>query len=92
MKARRSLKLLMAAIVGAFALSAASVEAGDGRKRHKQHRNYYRGGADYGYYRPVRHHRPVRYHRPVRFVRTPVYVPLPAFQIGFAFGGGGHCR
>ena len=34
----------------------------------------------------------VRYHRPARYVRAPVYFPLPAFQIGFAFGGGPTCR
>ncbi len=88
----RSLIVSLAAIVGAFALFTTSAEAGDGRKRHRQHQNYQRGGAELGYYRPVRHFRPVRYHRPMRFARAPVYVPLPAFQIGFAFGGAGHCR
>ncbi len=91
MKAR-SLTLLVAAIVGAFALFTTSAEAGDGRKRQRSHQKYYRGGQDYGYYRPVRHHRRVRYHRPARYVRAPVYFPLPAFQIGFAFGGGPTCR
>jgi hypothetical protein len=89
-----SLTLLVVAVVGAFALFATPAEAGDRRKHHKHH-NYHRGdGNDYSYYQRARHNRP-RYHQRVHFVRAPVYYPRPAFQIGFAFGGGngyGHCR
>jgi hypothetical protein len=89
-----SLTLLVVAVVGAFALFATPAEAGDRRKHYKPH-NYHRGdGNDYSYYQRARHNRP-RYHQRVRYVPAPVYYPRPAFQIGFAFGGGngyGHCR
>jgi hypothetical protein len=88
-----SLRLLVAAVVGAFALFATPAEAG-GRKHH--HRDgYYRGGCnDYGYYQRARYYQP-RYYQRVRYVPAPVYYQRPAFQIGFVFGGGngyGHCR
>jgi hypothetical protein len=82
----RSLILACAVAVCALGLFATPAEAGDCRKRYKHHHNYCRGGGDYGYYRPV------RYYQPVRYVEAPYYYQAPAFQIGFAFGGGRHCR
>jgi hypothetical protein len=85
-----SLALSVAAVVGAFALFATPAEAG-GRKHHRHHNNNcYRGGGwnDYSYYQRARYYEP-RYYQPVR------YYQRPAFQIGFAFGGGngyGYCR
>ena len=91
-----SLTLLVAAVVGAFALFATPAEAGDRRKHHRNHNYHYRGdGNDYSYYQRARHYYRPRYHQPVRYVPAPVYYPRPAFQIGFVFGGGngyGHCR
>jgi hypothetical protein len=90
----RSLAIWVAAIVGAFALFATPAEAGG--KRHKYHGgNCYRGGGDWGYYRPHyrNYYRPVGYYRQVRYLPPPVYYPpVPTFSIGFAFGGGGYCR
>jgi hypothetical protein len=90
----RSFAILMAAFVGAFALFATPAEAG-GRRYYKNYYDgdCYRGGGyrgGYGYYRP--YYRGYGYYRPVRYYRPVYYYPVPAFQIGFSFGGGGYCR
>jgi hypothetical protein len=95
----RSIAILLAAFVGAFALFATPAEAG-GRRHYK---NYYNGGCyrggGYGYYRPYDrpyygggygYYRPVRYYRPAYYYPGPYFGP--AFSIGFSFGGGGYCR
>ena len=84
-----SLTLLVAAVVGAFAL-ATPAEAGDRRRHHRDHDDdCYRGGRnEFRHHQRVRHFRP-RYYQPVR------YIPAPAFQFGFVVGGGNgyrHCR
>ena len=88
-----SFALSVAVVVGAFAFFATPAEAG-GRKHYRHYNsNCYRGGwNDYGYYQRARYYEP-RYYQRVRYVRAPVYYQRPAFQIGFAFGGGnGYCR
>jgi hypothetical protein len=90
-----SLTLSIAAVVGAFALFATPAEAGGRKKCHRHnHHNYYRGGGyDYGYYERQYYRPRYRYYQPVRYIDAPYYYyPGPAFQIGFAFGGGRHCR
>ena len=61
----RSLAILMAAFVGAFALFATPAEAG-GRKYYKNYYGYAHRGA-YGYYRP--YYRGYGYNRPYRYYR-----------------------
>jgi hypothetical protein len=85
-----SLTLLVAAVVGAFALFATPAEAGDRRRHHRHHDNdCYRGGRnEFRLYQRARHFRP-RYYQPVR------YIPAPALRIGFVVGDGNgyrHCR
>lgn len=87
----KMLTLSLAAIAGAFVLSATPAQAGDHHHHHRHddgcnHGGYY-GGRGYGgyYYRPVQYYRPVEYYRPA----PRYYAPAPLFS--FFFGSGG-CR
>jgi hypothetical protein len=92
----RSLAILIAAFVGAFALFATPAEAG-GRYKYRHYDGCYRGGYGYyrpyyrphyrGYYRP--YYRSYGYYRP--YYRGPAfYLAVPPVRI--AIGGGGYWR